>query len=190
MRLNHHGNFKVQRFQLFEQIKKDDCAHLPLHRHALSFVHFLHHVPCLFVFLIVLTNFQVLFFNTSQKLKNRVGWLDDCPWSLTDPIWHSTPLCLHWWTICAIAFSFAIMFTIGWFAQCDGFLQCFWLLAASYETINHCPYREDLTYDWTELFIKNNGREKLLLYTASKTAEACAEFQLFTVTWRLMVNTA
>jgi len=37
MRLHHHGNFKVQRFQLFEQIKKDDCApspavpHLPLH---------------------------------------------------------------------------------------------------------------------------------------------------------------
>jgi len=36
MRLNHHGNFKVQRFQLFEQIKKDDCGpsptvpHLPL----------------------------------------------------------------------------------------------------------------------------------------------------------------
>jgi len=26
MRLNHHGNFHVQRFQLFEQIKKDDCA--------------------------------------------------------------------------------------------------------------------------------------------------------------------
>jgi len=26
MRLNHHGNFKVQRFQLFEQIKKDGCA--------------------------------------------------------------------------------------------------------------------------------------------------------------------
>jgi len=37
MRLNHHRNFKVQRFQLFEQIKKDDCAssptvpHLSLH---------------------------------------------------------------------------------------------------------------------------------------------------------------
>ena len=36
MRLNHHGNFKGQRFQLFEQIKKDVCApsptvhHLPL----------------------------------------------------------------------------------------------------------------------------------------------------------------
>jgi len=36
MRLNDLGNFKVQRFQLFEQIKKDDCAlsfsvpHLPL----------------------------------------------------------------------------------------------------------------------------------------------------------------
>jgi len=29
MRLNHHGNFKVQRFQLFEQIKKDDCAPSP-----------------------------------------------------------------------------------------------------------------------------------------------------------------
>jgi len=36
MRLNHHGKFKVQRFQLFEQIIKDDCTprstvlHLPL----------------------------------------------------------------------------------------------------------------------------------------------------------------
>jgi len=29
MRLNHHGNFKVQRFQLFEQIKKEDCAPNP-----------------------------------------------------------------------------------------------------------------------------------------------------------------
>jgi len=29
MRLNHHGNFKVQRFQPFEQIKKDDCAPSP-----------------------------------------------------------------------------------------------------------------------------------------------------------------
>jgi len=37
MKLNHHGNFKVQHFQLFEHIKKDDCAprstvpHLPLY---------------------------------------------------------------------------------------------------------------------------------------------------------------
>jgi len=37
MRPNHHGNFKVQHFQLFEQIKKDNCTpsstmpHLPLH---------------------------------------------------------------------------------------------------------------------------------------------------------------
>jgi len=36
MRLIRHSNFKVQRFQLFEQIKKDDCdprstaPHLPL----------------------------------------------------------------------------------------------------------------------------------------------------------------
>jgi len=36
MKLNHHGNFKVQRFQLCKSIKKDDCApsptvpHLPL----------------------------------------------------------------------------------------------------------------------------------------------------------------
>jgi len=36
MRLNHHRNFKVQHFQLFEQIKKNGCApsrtvpHLPL----------------------------------------------------------------------------------------------------------------------------------------------------------------
>ena len=36
IRLNHHGNFKVQRFQLFEWIKKDECTpglsvtHLPL----------------------------------------------------------------------------------------------------------------------------------------------------------------
>jgi len=36
MRLKHHENFKVQRFQRFEKIKKDDCApsptvpHLPL----------------------------------------------------------------------------------------------------------------------------------------------------------------
>ena len=36
MRLNHHGNFKVERFQLFKWIKKDNCApsltvpHLPL----------------------------------------------------------------------------------------------------------------------------------------------------------------
>ena len=36
MRLNHHGNFKDQRFPLFELIKKDDYApsptvpHLPL----------------------------------------------------------------------------------------------------------------------------------------------------------------
>jgi len=26
MRRNPHGNFKAQRFQLFEQIKNDDCA--------------------------------------------------------------------------------------------------------------------------------------------------------------------
>jgi len=38
MRLNHHGNFEVQRFQLFEQIIKDDSAprptvpYLPLYR--------------------------------------------------------------------------------------------------------------------------------------------------------------
>jgi len=29
VKLNHHGNFKVQRFQLFEQIKKDYCAPSP-----------------------------------------------------------------------------------------------------------------------------------------------------------------
>jgi len=26
MKLNHHINLKIQRFQLFEQIQKDDCA--------------------------------------------------------------------------------------------------------------------------------------------------------------------
>jgi len=46
MRLNHHGNFKVQRFQLFEQIEKDDCVHsptvphLPLRKKNLDFVVF------------------------------------------------------------------------------------------------------------------------------------------------------
>jgi len=29
MRLNHHGNFKAQRFQLLEQIKTDHCAPSP-----------------------------------------------------------------------------------------------------------------------------------------------------------------
>jgi len=37
----------------------------------------------------------------------------------------------------AIAFSFAQMFTNGWFAWCHGFFWCFCLLAESYETINH-----------------------------------------------------
>jgi len=35
MRLNHQGNFEVQRFQLFEQIKKDDCAPSPTVPHLL-----------------------------------------------------------------------------------------------------------------------------------------------------------
>jgi len=33
MRLNHHGNFKIQRFQLFEQIKKDGCTPSPIVPH-------------------------------------------------------------------------------------------------------------------------------------------------------------
>jgi len=36
-------------------------------------LHFLHHVLCVFVYLIMLFDFQVLFFNTSQKLINSVG---------------------------------------------------------------------------------------------------------------------
>jgi len=39
----------------------------------------------------------------------------------------------------------------------------------------------ELNYSWK----KNHRREELLLlYTANKTVEACAEFQLFTATWR------
>jgi len=33
MRLNHHGNSKVQRFQLFEEIKKADCVPSPTMPH-------------------------------------------------------------------------------------------------------------------------------------------------------------
>jgi len=40
---------------------------------------------------------------------------------------------------CVIAFSFAPMFTIDWFAERNGFLLCFCLLIESYETTNHCP---------------------------------------------------
>jgi len=50
MRLNHHGNFKVQRFQLFEQIKKDDCGpsptvpHLPLYTLLVKKICIVHNV--------------------------------------------------------------------------------------------------------------------------------------------------
>jgi len=36
MRLNHHGNFKVQHFSLFQQIKKEDCAPSPTVPHLLN----------------------------------------------------------------------------------------------------------------------------------------------------------
>ena len=54
---------------------------LPDHWHAVSPVHFLHHVLRSFVFLIFfslcLFDVQLLFLNTYQKMINGVVWLDD-----------------------------------------------------------------------------------------------------------------
>ena len=53
-------------------------------RHAVSPVHFLHHVLCsfvrflfLFFFSLCLFDLQLLFLNTCQKVINGVGWLDE-----------------------------------------------------------------------------------------------------------------
>jgi len=40
-------------------------------------------------------------------------------------------------TFYAIVLSFALMFTDGWFTCMRWLLCCFYLLAESYETINH-----------------------------------------------------
>ena len=52
-----------------------------VHRHAVSPVHFLHHVlrslVFLFFFSLCLFDVQLLFLNTYQKMINGVGWLDD-----------------------------------------------------------------------------------------------------------------
>ena len=54
---------------------------LYVHRHALSPVHFLHHVLRSFLFLfffsLCLFDHQLLFLNTCQKVINGVGWPDD-----------------------------------------------------------------------------------------------------------------
>jgi len=75
-----------------------------VHRHALSFVHFLHHVLCLFVFLIALIWFPTALFQHFSK-SGKQGWLTRwLLWSLTNPIWHSTLLCLHWSAITLLHF--------------------------------------------------------------------------------------
>jgi len=44
-------------------------------------------------------SFPSVVFQHFSKTEKQ-GWLTRwSPWSLTSPIWHSTPLCLHWSTI-------------------------------------------------------------------------------------------
>ena len=94
---------------------------------------------CLFSWLCLLYSTQMLFFNTSQQLKNRVGWLDDRR-SPSPILYDTAPLFVYTdQSLRHCIFICSIVHYCGWFAQCNGFFQCSCLLAESYETINHCP---------------------------------------------------
>ena len=99
--------------------------------HALSSVHFLHHVLCL-----CLLHLNVVLQHSSEILKNRLSWLDDhCGPSPILYLYDTAPLFIytdqplrHCIFICSNAHYY------GWLAQSNGFC----LLAESYETISHC----------------------------------------------------
>jgi len=90
--------------------------------HALSSVHFLHHVLCL-----CLLHLNVVLQHSSEILKNRLSWLDDhCGPSPILYLYDTAPLFIytdqplrHCIFICSNAHYY------GWLAQSNGFSSCF-----------------------------------------------------------------
>jgi len=64
----------------------------------------------------------MLFFNTSQKLKNKVGWLDDHRGPSTF-LYDTAPLFVYTDQLLRhCIFIYSDVHYCGWFAECNGFL--------------------------------------------------------------------
>ena len=114
-----------------------------VHRHALSPVHFLHHVLRSFVFLFSF-HYAYLISNccfsiTWQKVINGVGWPDDRH-GLSPILSDTAPLLVY--TDQLLCHCILICSNVRkWLVYCMRWLLwCFCLLAESYETINHYHY--------------------------------------------------
>ena len=130
-----------------------------VHRHAVSPVHFLHHVVCSFDFFCFSFHYAYLMSNCcfstlGKRVINGVGWLDDRHGLSPILYWHSAPLCLHWSTIVPLCFHLLqCSLTIG-LLHAMAFMM---LLLVGWVIWNNKP----LTIDY---FVKKLRRFKCLTY--------------------------
>ena len=100
-----HTKF-LQSILIHSSMYIDMCFHL--------YIFFTVFVLVCFVFLTVLIWSPTIVFQHFSK-RDKQGWLTRWPpWSFTNPIWHSTTLCLHWSAIMTLCFHlFKCLLMVG-----------------------------------------------------------------------------